>query len=345
MNTPSFKRIFATIAIIWASLLALTHLLTPKYDIGIIEGAFVAEYYDEQDKDHDLIIIGDCEAYGNFSPPLLWREYGISSYIRGSAQQLVWQSYYLLEDTLYNEKPKVVIFNVLALMYNKPQSEAYNRMSIEGMRWTPAKANNINASMTPQEQFMDYVFPLLRYHSRWSELTASDFTHMWGREKVTHNGYYMNVGVVPIDPANVPKGKILADYSFGDTAMEYMDKITALCAENDIELILIKAPSLYPYWYEQWEEQVVAYAAANNLRYVNLLARADEIGLDYATDTYDGGLHLNLAGTEKLTRYLGEYLLRETPLYDRRGDERLAALWAEKLAYYDAEAERLYAEK
>jgi hypothetical protein len=345
MKTPSFTRIFATIAIIWLSLFLLTRIMMPKYDIGIIEGAFVAEYYQEVDKDHDLIIIGDCEAYGNFSPPLLWREYGISSYIRGSAQQLVWQSYYLLEDTLYNEKPKVVIFNVLALMYNKPQSEAYNRMSIEGMRWTNAKVGNINASMTAQENFMDYVFPLLRYHSRWDELEASDFTHIGKREKVTHNGYYMNVGVVPIDPANVPPGKILADYRFGDTAMEYLDKITALCVENDIELILIKAPSLYPYWYDQWEEQIVAYASAHELRYVNFLALTDEIGIDYATDTYDGGLHLNLAGTEKLTRYLGDYLTRETALTDRRHDERLATLWAGKLAYYDSESARLYAEK
>ena len=48
-------------------------------------------------------------------------KYGITSYIRGSAQQLVWQSYYLLEETLKYEKPKVVVFNVLAMKYNEPK--------------------------------------------------------------------------------------------------------------------------------------------------------------------------------------------------------------------------------
>ena len=35
---------------------------------------------------------------------------------------------------------------------------------------------------------------------------------------------------------------------------------------------------------------------------------ADEIGIDYNTDTYDAGLHLNLSGAEKLSKYFGKYL-------------------------------------
>ena len=52
----------------------------------------IAEYYQEE-KNHDVIFVGDCELYENISPQVLWDEYGINSYIRGSAQQLIWQSY------------------------------------------------------------------------------------------------------------------------------------------------------------------------------------------------------------------------------------------------------------
>ena len=92
----------------------------PKYVTGVVEGALIAEYYPEE-KNHDVIFIGDCEVYENFSPQILWEEYGINSFIRGSAQQLIWQSYYLLEDTLRYETPKVVVFNVLSMKYNEPQ--------------------------------------------------------------------------------------------------------------------------------------------------------------------------------------------------------------------------------
>ena len=333
----NYIRLIATILIIVSTLYLLTRLMLPKYDIGVVEGALVAEYYAEI-KDHDLIFIGDCEVYDNFSPQILWQYYGINSYIRGSAQQLIWQSYYLLEDTLYHETPPVVIFNVLSLMYNEPQREAYNRMSLEGMRWTPAKVRAINASIMESEHFLDYVFPLLRYHSRWKELTLDDFTRIFRTDQVSHNGFFINIGIKPA--INVPTGRILANYNFGDKAMLYLDKMTNLCRERGIELILVKAPSLYPYWYDEWEEQVIAYAEANNLKYINFLKLIEETGIDFMTDTYNAGLHLNLDGAIKITHYLGEFLLNETVLTDRRNESALAARWEEKLLRYNEEIVR-----
>lgn len=321
------------------SLYLLQRLLVPKYVTDVVEGAFIAEYYQEE-KDHDVIFIGDCEVYENFSPALLWEEYGINSYIRGSAQQLVWQSYYLLEDTLRYEKPDVVVFNVLAMMYNEPQKEAYNRMTLEGMRWSPSKVGAIRASMTENENFLDYVFPLLRYHARWSQLEEEDFTHMFRREKASHNGYYMRVDVKPAE--NVPDGRILADYRFGENAYDYLDRITDLCREEGIRLILVKAPSLYPYWYEEWEEQMEDYAAEHGLLYVNFLELLQETGVDFTTDTYDGGLHMNLAGAEKITRYLGRVLRDQAGLKDRREEEHLSRVWEEKLAAYEQEKQEQY---
>ena len=257
------------------------------------------------------------------------------------AQQLIWQSYYLLEDTLRYEKPDVVVFNILSMKYNEPQKEAYNRMSLEGMRWSASKVKAIQASMTDNEEFLDYVFPILRYHSRWSELNARDVEYMFQTEKVSHNGYYMRVDVKPA--VNVPGGKILADYQFGDNAYSYLDKMTQLCKENDIQLILIKAPSLYPYWYDEWEAQMEEYAAKNDLMYINFLELTEEVGLDFNTDTYDAGLHLNLSGAEKLSRYFGEILVQETGVKNRRGEEHLEQIWVEKIAAYEKEQEEQYA--
>ena len=336
------KQIFCVIAsllIIVAVLWFLQRLLMPKYMSGITEGAMIAEYYDEV-KDHDVVFIGDCELYENISPAVLWEEYGINSYIRGSAQQLIWQSYYLMEDTLKYEKPDVIVFNVLSMKYNEPQKEEYNRMSIDGMKWSMSKVNNILASMTEEESFIDYVFPLLRYHSRWSELTSEDFEYLFKRDKVSFNGYYMRVDVRPAE--NVPGGRVLADYKFGDNAYYYLNKMVELCKENDVELVLVKAPSLYPYWYEEWEVQMEDFAAEHGLKYYNFLENIEEIGLDFTLDTYDAGLHLNLSGAEKMSMYFGQILQEECGLENRHGEEALNTRWLEKLAAYEAEAERQF---
>lgn len=332
-------RVLASALIVILSLSLLQRLLVPKYVDGIVEGAFVAEYYKEV-KDHDVIFVGDCEVYENFSPAVLWQDFGVNSYIRGSAEQYIFQSYYLLEDAFRYEKPEVVVFNIQSLQFSQAQSEAYNRMSLEGMRWSPTKVKAIFASMKEGEHFLDYLFPILRYHTRWSQLEETDFEYLFQTKPVSFNGYYMRVDSKPAQ--NVPKGKPLADYSFGDNAWKYLDRMADLCEKEGVQLVLIKAPSLYPYWYPQWEEQVEAYAAEKGLPYINFLELQEETGIDYTTDTYDGGLHMNLSGAEKLSRWLGEWLMENTTLTDRRGEEDLSARWEEKLAAYEAEKQRQY---
>ncbi len=319
----------------------LQRLLMPKYMSDIPEGAFVEEYYEET-TEHEVLFVGDCEVYENFSPITLYEEYGITSYIRGSAQQLAWQSYYLLEDALRYETPKVVVFNVLALKYDEPQSEAYNRMSIDGMKWSSSKIGAIQSSMTDSEHMVEYLFPILRYHSRWSELTLEDVKYMFHKDKVSHNGYYMRVDVRPVE--DFPEPDPLADPRLGDNAMSYLDRIRELCEENGIALVLIKSPSLYPYWYDEWDAQIVEYAETYGLDYFNYVDLADEIGIDYSTDTYDAGLHLNLSGAEKMASYFGAYLTETYDLTDYREEEEYSRVYAEKIRFYEEMEAAQYAE-
>ena len=230
------------------------------------------------------------------------------------------------------------MFNVVAMKYNEPQDEAYNRMSIDGMKWSMSKGKNIFASMTEEENFLEYVFPILRYHSRWSDLSMEDLEYLNDKDKITFNGYYMRADVRPAE--DVPEGRPLSDYQFGSTAYEYLDKMVELCEKNDVELVLVKAPSLYPYWYNEWEEQIEEYAAKHNLKYYNFLEDTQEIGLDFSTDTYDAGLHLNLSGAEKLSSYFGKILQTDCNLKDRRGEEELDRIWEEKIKEYNQEVER-----
>ena len=321
----------AAIAVFVAVFLLLQALLVPKYMSGVLEGGLVAEYYEETTA-HDVIFIGDCEVYENFSPITLWEEYGITSYIRGSAQQLIWQSYYLLEETLQYEKPQVVVFNVLSMKYGEPQSEAYNRMTLDGMRLSATKLKAIAASKMEEETYLSYILPFFRYHSRWSALTNEDFQYALRRDKISHNGYLMRVDVKPL--TQLPSPAPLGDYTLSDVCYEYLDKMVDLCEKNGIELILIKSPSLFPHWYDEWDAQIADYAAAHDLVYINFIDHMDACGIDMTQDTYDSGLHLNLSGAEKLSRYFGAYLKDACGLEDHRGDATLSRAWQEKVDFY-----------
>ena len=346
-------RIIISVILFAVIFFALQRLLMPKYMIESKEGAMIQEYY-QNAGDNDVVFITDCEVYENFSPVKLWNEYGIPSVIRGSAQQMIWQSYYLLEETFRYESPSVVVFNVMTMTYDSTESvgdkskmEAYNRMMLDGMRWSKSKVNSIKASMTKEEKeksgIWSYIFPILRYHDRWNDLKEEDFRCFFRQDQVTDNGYLMQVKVSPVkdEYPRIP----LVSYQFGDICYEYLDKIRLLCEEHNCQLVLVKAPSLSPIWYDEYEKQILDYANEHDLLYINCLEHLDEIGIDWNQDTYDQGLHLNVYGAEKLTVYFGRILRDECQLQDRRSDTSLSEKWTEKTRHYDQRKERMEKER
>lgn len=314
-------------------------LTMPKYMSHPYEGAMMAEYY-ETETQHDVIFLGDCEFYESISPITLWEDYGISSYVRGSPQQLIWQSYYILLDTLKRETPQVVVFNAMEMKIGEVQSEAYTRLTLDGLKSIKYRLQAARLSLKEDnESLLSYVFPLLRYHSRILDLTEDDFEYFFQRNIISHQGYLMQTSVDPQteDAFQAP----LFDYSFPDICWEYLDKIAELCDKKGISLILFKAPTKswqYP-WYEEWDEQLDAYAKKRGISYINGILYAEDMKLDMTKDTYDKGVHLNVYGAEKCSRFLGNILRNDYSVSDGRQNEALIAAWTPICERYHAARE------
>ena len=337
-NKKLLKNVLSVLVVLLVFVLALgmvTRLLEPKYMTDLVEGSFTAQYYREAGG-HDVVFIGDCEVYSNFSPMEMYRQQGITAYVRGNSQQLIWQSYHMMHEMFRYESPKVVVWNVNAMRYSEPISEAFNRLAIDQMRWSADKVGIIRASMLEEENFWSYVFPVLRYHSRFDELTAEDLEWFTGWQDNSFNGYLMKKEVLPLE--NLPRMRPLPDYSFGEICWEYLDKMRELCEENGAELILIKAPSVYPFWYDEYDAQIEDYAREHGLAFYNFLDYVESMGIDYSTDTYDAGLHMNLSGATKLSAFFGEILEEHHGVADHRNDPEIAPIYEEKLRLYDEAA-------
>ena len=322
---------FVIIFVVFA--LALTffsRLVEPKYISYAREGNLISEYYAEVDsgRRHDVVMIGDCEAYSAFVPPVLYEKYGIRSFVRGSPSQSVAQSYFLLCETLKYEKPRAVVFSVYALSKEEKPPEPYNRMTLDGMRMSREKVLAVRASMNGGESMASYFLPLLRFHSRIFELEGEDFRYIFDRPKVSHNGYFLETAVVPGGELSENDGEV---GSIPSENLAYLEAMADLCRESGVELILVKTPISswrYP-WSSETERELARFAESKNLSYYNLIEVADEIGIDLSRDTYDGGLHLNVYGAEKVTAFFGAILSEK---HDINGERNNA--WDEKVDRY-----------
>ena len=144
-----------------------------------------------------------------------------------------------------------------------------------------------------------------------------------------------------VKPATeTPLPPVLTDPHLPETSMAWLQRMAALCAEKGIALILIKSPSIEPYWYPEWDADVRAFADAHGLLYCNMIEENDAIGIDMQADTCDMGQHLNVYGAEKLSRWFGGVLQAGYGIPDRRGEAPFDADYGALCERYAAEKER-----
>lgn len=313
----------------------LTLLFMPKYIDINEDGRIMSEFYREKTPT-DVVLTGASLVHSGVSPMALYRDYGICAYDRSGSSQPIALSYYVIEDTIKRNKPELVIADV-GFMYESIDyiNEGANRKALDGMKWSSSKIGAIKAVMGESEKFIDYVFPILRFHSRWNDLTKEDIKFLFYKPNVTYNGQLLkfdNVeGFHEYNPNNYDSGQTICSEN-----MDYLQKIIELCKNNQVQLLLIKMPCFEGNWNENMESQIIDFAEKNNIIYKNFTYDYESIGLNLYED-FDDVQHLNSIGAEKFTKILGSYIKDNYSITDQRSNLKIKEVYDKKLQRYETD--------
>ena len=303
-------------------------LFSPKYINENQDGRTTAEYYREK-SNIDVLFVGSSTVNSDINPVILWENHGITSFDRANASQTSWISYYMIKDAIDCSNPKMVVLDLEFFYQNDDYvEEVSNRKSIDGMRLSRDKYQCIKAAKGEEETYWDYLFPILRFHTRWKDLGKDDIKYLYFKPTVTFNGYLSSDRV----EAAVDDGKAAsADaVTLSPRNRMFLEESIKLCRDNGLQLLLIKTPTAKPKWGPAFDSEIRTLADAYGIAYIDLDEHKDEIGLDYQTDTQDGGDHLNDLGAAKVSVYMGNCLQYVYGIEDHRNDPGYAAVWAEK---------------
>ncbi|MBQ7562395.1 MAG: SGNH/GDSL hydrolase family protein [Lachnospiraceae bacterium] len=317
----------------------LNRVFLPKYVDENQDGRITQDYYLEK-LPTDILFVGSSTVYSGISPVILWEKQGFTSYDRSNASQPMWTSYYLIEDAVSgigSKKPQLVVLDVGFIKYDDEfAEEPSNRKAIDGMRTSFSKLRCALAAMGENERLIEYIFPVLRFHTRWKELSASDLRYAFSEIETNHNGFLMNF----IRTQTLPErsnGRYLEkeDTELTPRNVEYLKKIIELCRRKDISLFLMKTPSYSDNWSYSYDDQIREIAGEYGIEYVNFDDQSDAMGIDYRTDSPDEGNHLNLWGAEKFSAYLADYIAEHYTVSSHSGEERYRRVWEEKVLRYE----------
>lgn len=283
--------------------------------------------YSNIKEQYDVVLLGSSHMNGAINPNVLWNEYGITSFNYATGGQPIDVTYYLLKEVLKKQKNPIVVIDLyyigLTLNYGE---EGYIRYVLDNMRPSLNKLSAI-LNCTPRPHWMSYIFPIIKYHSRWKELTQQDFY------KDLYSTYYakgFNAEYIMHgkDTTSDIKTKEISDIP--KKSKEYLYKIIELSKKKGFKLIFINAPYDYNItngtlrWHEEANKMfnmVDKIAKENDIPFINYNNILDEIGFNFKTDMANAG-HLNIYGADKVSAHLGRFIKEKYNLPDKRKDEK-----------------------
>ena len=279
-------------------------LVKPKYGevYNIVQVNQKTASFEEEGADTiDVIIAGNSEVYRTFSPLQMFVDSGISSYLMSESALRLCDAYVLIRQAFEPQTPKVVVLEADAIF-----SDAYSHK---------------DAYALPTNLIED-LLPIFHYHIFY-KAHVPDFVV---KDDVALRTEHALKGFMETDEAVPYTGP--ADYmnegehvGINDESRKYLDMIREYCEEKNVPLLLTAAPNAKNWNYSK-NKAMQEYADKYGLDFLDLNMHLDDMGIDWNTDTMDGGNHMSFDGSKKTTAYLEDFLKSNYTLTDHRDDER-----------------------
>ena len=319
--------------------LCLGHFFVPHFSL---ESNFYGKkaFNDQPDNSIETILIGSSVIYHGVSPMEMYEAQGISVWDMGSSYQPLSSSYYMLEEAyrMHTESLDTVVLDVFEL--TRETNSSLRRLITDAMKFYDLKIEANIAFTDNVKDAISYTFPLISYHSRWSEISREDFNknrdyrpYLRGYYLDTERNYFEQQGYSELEIPNYTADSDKEEAMFDKEALVYFKKILEFCEEKNLRLVLIKTP-MAMHWGDSEHNAMVKIVDEYGLEFLdfNYDPLFTEIGFNYATDLQDTD-HMNYYGVRKLTAWLGDYLVKECGASDVRGTEEYAHLEKELTEY------------
>ena len=311
----------------------------------------------------DVLNVGDSLCDVSLTPLELFRDYGITSYNMGRDLQSKEATYYAIKAALRKQKIKVLLWETDNLCMQQDditscmhELSEFNYYHFPVLRYHSFWKNWMNSTKRGEfykgyqiqtgnrgpdlekntDQSSDQKCELESSPGQSSDqecdLESSDWSgnqehapdQSWSQKRELERAEKLRTKI-----------ELNKQLTFERNQMKAFKRIYNLCKANNIKLVLYSAPSMKYYRSRKRHDALAKLAAQYGIDYIDGNYDEMAIGIDWNKDSYDGGAHLNLYGSRKMTKYLGEYLTKQCVLTDHRGDPTYSS-W-EDMRKYESE--------
>lgn len=314
-----FLRAFIFVILFILNFCIVNRVFVVLYNLGITQ---MRNYYLQKKDTVDVLFIGTSLA-GQIGMDSLWYDYGIAGYCLWGGDAPFWNTYYYLKEALKTQNPKVIVLEVYsALSFYDYQRDEQQFWNTSGMKFNTNFIKSIMVS-APSERYLELLFPIRTFHSRFKELYKNDFIQFkWNKEvKIDKGSLFFYKNDFPMDLTDI--SNIYEIQNIYPKQEQYLRLIIELCKKKNIELLLLSAPLPNRRQQTPYINKVAEIADEYKILFLNSNRISDKIG--FKENDLADGVHINIVGMWKFTSYIGNILKSEFFLPDRRNNKKYSS--------------------
>ena len=285
-----------------------TLLMVKKHSVLTMD-----DFYSLEEDSLDIVLLGSSHVVNGIDSQIIENIVGKKTFSCAIIGQTAPIHVNYLKEVLKFQHPKMLIIDIYRFRMqeykNPPLSDLHE--SVDGMRFSPVKFDCIYKN-TAYKNIPEYIFPLIRYHSRWKELDKTDFKYLMGIRDSSNKGFFTRAKKEPQKVVSYNNSTELP--TLPKKTEELLNEIVSIAAFNKIDLLFVNLP----YAHINSDDNAMFSAItiylnklckAYNVRfdYVDYNYKLDNLVVDYDTDFMDIS-HLNENGARKISRHLAEYI-------------------------------------
>lgn len=281
----------------------------------------------------DVVYFGGSSVLTYWAPMDAWEKYGFTSYnFANSAMPAQLEKYCIIE-ALKKQSPELIIVDVRPFEYGEEleelagdishlmmYGEPYIRNFVDNFRYSPNRANAIENSVPKENNRLNYHLDIAKYHTNYQALTQVN-NWKYALYMPDDNTKYFGGFRPVIRYASIERtdNKDITDELplSNNLDLIYRD-LLSYCEGLDANVLFIVPPYAESEENHKKHNYMKRIAAEYEIQFVDCNDIFEETGLDVDTDFYDPN-HLQIFGAKKYTEWLGQYLVNEYSLPDRRG--------------------------
>lgn len=330
-----FKKIVGTVAFLGIGIVlffGVSYMLRPVDDNSKNDNFFrkgLPGFYGEEKDSLDVVLFGSSAISHFMNNPVLWEEYSLTAYNLGSSNQSCYALELMIDEVQKTQSPQLYIVETRKFLFAEDKST--NQKSFpylfDNMNYSLKRLEVINYLYDDWGQRLNSYLDIISYHDSWEDFSYDNLKYIdnkidnptkgWKTRKKIKKFKYPEL--LPVEEAN--------ELPIAPATEEALVSLMKKCKKENIEVLFLATP-----WKINEESQrknmyLSRIIEENGFQFLDCNQHVDEIGLDFTRDYWDTR-HTNVFGSEKVTKYIGNYI-QENYHLSTEHTEKVTEKWNE----------------